>query len=67
MFLASCKSPVPQGLCPMTAHVSEASELKFGYISSAFQATRVSHCCQKYTVLKATKIEIGHRENLDRC
>lgn len=41
IFSASCNSPVPQGLCYMTAHVFEASEMKFGDISSILQAISV--------------------------
>lgn len=45
---------MPQGLCPMTAHVSETSEVKFGYISSAFQATSVP-LLPKVDILKSNK------------
>lgn len=38
----------------MTAHVSETSEMKFGYISSAFQARSVP-LLPKIDVLKSNK------------
>lgn len=48
-FLASGNFPVPQSLCYMTAHVFEASEMKFGDISSTVQAISIPLLPKKQT------------------